>query len=142
MLCEDWNSFLQENGYKLTSPRKAIVEVLVSSNRALTPVETHEKARKSCPSLGLVSVYRTLEKLKELGLIQRVHETKNCQAFIKTERGHQHLLICSRCGNAVYFDGNLLDPPFDYISQSTGFVIEDHWIQAYGICKDCRGISN
>lgn len=142
MLCEDWNSFLHENGYRLTAPRKAVVEVLVSSTRALTPAETYEKAIKSCPGLGLVSVYRTLDKLEELGLIQRVHETKNCQAFIKAEKGHHHLLICNRCGNVIYFDGDRLDPPFESISQSTGFTIEDHWIQAHGICKDCRSNSN
>jgi Fur family ferric uptake transcriptional regulator len=142
MFGENWYSYLQENGYRVTAPRKAVVTVLVSSNRALTPVEVFEEAVKKCPGLGLVSVYRTLEKFEELGLILRVHQTKNCQAFIKAGKGHQHLMICKKCGKSVYFEGDRLDLLFDNISKSTGFTIEDHWLQVYGICRDCNKTSN
>ncbi len=141
MVVEDWNNLLQKHGCRLTAPRRAVVKTLVNSNRALTPVEAYEEARKQCPSLGLVSVYRTLEKLEELGLIQRVHQTKNCQAFIRSGEGHQHLLICSKCGNTVYFNGDQLGQLFYAISKSTGFYIENHWLQAYGLCKSCQAVS-
>jgi len=80
----------------LTLPRKAVVETMEGNMHALTPVEVFDAARKQCPGLGLVSVYRTLEKLEQLGLVQRVHQTKGCQAFVRTGDGHQHLLCLSK----------------------------------------------
>jgi Fe2+ or Zn2+ uptake regulation protein len=134
----DWFDVLQRNGCRLTAPRRAVVETFEENMRALTPIEVYEAARKQCPGLGLVSVYRTLEKLEQLGLVQRVHQTKDCQAFVKTGDGHQHLLVCHNCGKAVLFEGDQLDPLFTSISRATGFQIESHWLQVFGLCKTCQ----
>ena len=106
----NWSDVLQKNGCRLTAPRKAVVETMEGNMCVLTPVEVYDKARKQCPGLGLVSVYRTLEKLEQLGLIQRVHQTKGCQAFIPSGNGHKHLLVCQNCGKAVLFEGDQLEP--------------------------------
>ena len=136
----NWFEILQKNGCRLTLPRKAVAETM-EGNTALTPVEVYEAARKQCPGLGLVSVYRTLEILEQLGLVQRVHQTKGCQAFVRTGDGHQHLLVCQNCGKAILFEGDHLDPLFNSISESTGFQIESHWLQVFGLCKSCRSDS-
>lgn len=129
---------LKENGYRLTDARKAVVETIAATTHALTPVEVYDRARKSCPGMGLVTVYRTLEKLEELGLIQRVHQMHGCQAFIARGIGHEHLLLCTKCGAAVRFSGDQLNLLFDSISQKTGYTVEDHWLQLFGLCKDCK----
>ena len=134
----NWFEIMQENGCRLTAPRRAVVETMEGNMRALTPVEVYDTARKKCPGLGLVSVYRTLEKLEQLGLVQRVHQTKGCQAFVRTGDGHQHLLVCHNCGKAILFEGDQLDPLFNSISKETGFQIESHWLQVFGLCKTCR----
>ena len=133
-----WFEMLQNDGCRLTAPRRAVVETLKANMHALTPVEVYESARKQCPGLGLVSVYRTLEKLEELGLIQRVHQTKGCQAFIRTGDGHQHLLVCNNCGKVVLFAGDQLDLLFKTISKTSGFQIDGHWLQVFGLCKNCQ----
>jgi Fur family transcriptional regulator, ferric uptake regulator len=138
---ENWFEILQKNGCRLTAPRRAVVETMEGNMHALTPVEVFDQARTQCPGLGLVSVYRTLEKLEQLGLVQRVHQTRSCQAFIKKGDGHQHLLVCHNCGKAVLFEGDQLDPLFNSISKTTGFQIENHWLQVFGLCKNCRSDS-
>jgi len=135
---EDWLSVLLENGYRVTSARRAVVETMANSLRALTPVEVYDAARLRAPNLGLVSVYRTLEKLEELGLVQRVHHSKDCQAFLPAGRGHQHLILCSRCGKAVLFEGEDTAALFGTVAQQTGFEIKEHWLQLYGLCADCK----
>ena len=95
MSAELWLTQLQENGYRLTGARKAVVEAVAGSRRALTPIEVYDAARKGHPALGLVTVYRTLEKLEQLHLIQRVHHHQSCQAFVTLAEGHQHLLLLS-----------------------------------------------
>jgi Fur family ferric uptake transcriptional regulator len=133
-----WLNALQENGYRLTGARKAVVETVAESPRALTPLEVYDMARTSYPALGLVSVYRTLEKLEELHLIQRVHQPQGCQAFISASDGHQHLLLCQNCGKVTYFEGDDLDGLIAKISARTGYKIRDHWLQLFGLCKDCQ----
>ncbi len=138
MSAELWLDQLQENGYRLTEARRTVVHLIAGASRALTPLEVFEKARKKNPALGLVSVYRTLEKLEELHLIQRVHQPGGCQAFIAASQGHEHLLLCKRCGETAFFEGDDLDALIQSISKKTGYQVSEHWLQLFGLCRACQ----
>lgn len=138
MSAEPWLNALQEHGYRLTESRRAVVETVAATSRALTPMEVFDSARAAHPELGLVTVYRALEKLEELRLIQRVHQPGGCQAFIAASQGHQHLLLCQTCGQVTFFEGDDLDPLFHAIAQKTGYAIQEHWLQLFGLCQDCK----
>ena len=138
MPAELWLAQLQENGYRITAARRAVVETVEKSTRALTPLEVYDMARKKYRALGLVTVYRTLEKLEELHLIQRVHQPMGCQAFISTGQGHQHLLLCQNCGQAAFFEGDDLKVLTKSIAKKTGYQISEHWLQLFGLCANCR----
>jgi len=135
---QDWLTQLHRNGCRLTGARRAVVETVAKSNRALSPLQVYERAHKRYPALGLVSVYRTLEKLEELGLVQRVHQPQGCQAFIAAARGHQHMLLCQRCGRVTYFEGDHLDSLIGALSARTGYKIREHWLQLFGLCASCK----
>jgi Fur family ferric uptake transcriptional regulator len=135
---EEWLERLQENGYRLTGPRRAVVDAIASSQHVLSPLDVFELARLYYPRLGLVTVYRTVEKLEELGLIQRVHRPSGCQAFIPAAPGHQHLLICQACGRVEYFSGDRLDSLIAVVAGESGYQVQDHWLQLFGTCEDCR----
>lgn len=138
MTADKWLTQLQENGYRLTEARRAVVETVQKSTRALTPVEVFDMARKKYRRLGLVSVYRTLEKLEELNLVQRVHQPQGCQAFIAESSGHEHLLLCQNCGQVTFFEGDDLDTLINRISNKTGYLIHEHWLQLFGLCQACK----
>lgn len=138
MTVVNWLTQLQDNGYRLTGARRAVVEIVAASQRALTPVEVYDAARDQYPALGLVTVYRTLEKLEELGLIQRVHQPQGCQAFITAGTGHQHLLLCSKCGRTTLFEGDDLDQFIKSVARKTGYQINEHWLQLFGLCENCK----
>ena len=133
-----WLTQLQENGYRITAARRAVVESIEQSTRALTPVEVFDKARQQYPALGLVSVYRTLEKLEELHIIQRVHQPQGCQAFIAASHRHEHLLLCQNCGKVTFFEGDDLEALMTSISNKTGYQIREHWLQLFGVCQACQ----
>jgi Fe2+ or Zn2+ uptake regulation protein len=133
-----WLTQLQENGYRLTEARRAVVEIIQSSSHALTPVEVFDLARKKYSALGLVSVYRTLEKLEQLHLIQRVHQPQGCQAFIAESSRHEHLLLCQNCGQVTFFEGDDLETLMKSISKKTGYQIREHWLQLFGLCQACQ----
>ncbi len=138
MSIDPWLTQLQENGYRLTDARRAVVEIVASSKRALTPVEVYDAAREKYPELGLVSVYRTLEKLEELKLIQRVHQPKGCQAFVSAGIGHQHLLLCNKCGRTTLFEGDDLETFIQSVARKTGYQVSEHWFQLFGLCPNCK----
>jgi len=139
-LAQDWMERLQASGYRLTRPRQAVVEIIAQSDYVLSPFDVFEKARLRHPRLGLVTVYRTLEKLEELKLIQRVHRPSDCQAFIAARPGHQHLLICRSCGRAEYFSGDSdwVEPLMSRVGRDLGYAVEAHWLQLFGVCERCR----
>ncbi|HEY59204.1 MAG TPA: transcriptional repressor [Anaerolineae bacterium] len=133
-----WLQKLQESGQRLTRQRRVIIYVLLNSERALEPIEVYDLGRKTYPKLGLVTVYRTLENLEDIGLLQKVHQPQGCNRYIKAANGHQHLLICSSCGKVKYFDGFDLKPQFNRVGDSLGFHIHDHWLQLFGTCRQCQ----
>ena len=135
---EDWLEKLQSVGCRITAPRKAIVDILISSDRALNPSEIFDAGRARVRGLGLVTVYRTLETLEELGLVQRVHQPEGCQAFVPLMQGHNHLLLCTRCNRYAYFKGEDLENFFDSVGEQYGYHITDHWLQLFGLCQICR----
>jgi Fe2+ or Zn2+ uptake regulation protein len=133
-----WLVHLNEQGYRLTGARRAVVEIMARSTHAITPIEIYDEARDAHPALGLVTVYRTLEALEEQGLIQRVHQPEGCQAFITAPAGHQHLLLCRKCGKAAIFEGDDLETLIKSIARKTGYQITEHWLQLFGLCPNCK----
>jgi Fe2+ or Zn2+ uptake regulation protein len=133
-----WLTCLQQNGYRLTAARKAVVEIIAQTENALNPLEVYEQARRRARGLGLVTVYRTLEKLEETGLIQRVHQPGGCNAYLPSAHGHQHLIICQKCGHAEYFEGDDMQGLFEQVANRHGFNIREHWLQLFGTCRDCQ----
>jgi Fe2+ or Zn2+ uptake regulation protein len=111
---------------------------MVGSDHALSTVDVFDQAREKYPKMGLVTVYRTLEILSVLGLVERVHQPDGCHMYLRAARGHEHLLICSSCGKAVYFSGDDLGTLFVRVSQESGFSIQSHWLQLLGLCLKCQ----
>ncbi len=138
MTVSSWLAQLQSNGYRLTNARKAVVEAVAQTRSALNPLEVYAQAKSACPGLGLVTVYRTLEKLEQLGLIQRVHQPGGCNAYLPHAEGHQHLIICQGCGKAVYFEGDNMEAFFERVAGEHGFTVKEHWLQLFGLCAECN----
>ncbi len=134
----EWEKALSLNGYRITQPRRTILEIIASSNRPLTPIEIYDKARSSEPSIGLVTVYRTIDRLADLNLVERVHQSDHCQTIFRATQEHRHLLICNTCGESVYFDGLEVEQKFDDIGKAFGYKVTNHWLQLEGICSACQ----
>jgi Fe2+ or Zn2+ uptake regulation protein len=137
-ISDEWLSLLKSSGYKLTGPRFCVIEIITRSDRALTALDIFNHAHTRYPSIGLVSVYRTLEKLELLGLIQRVHQKEKCHAYIAAPNGHKHLLVCRSCGRVRFFQGDDLNTLVRGIEEISGYQVKEHWLQLLGICEECQ----
>ena len=133
-----WHHLLQTAGYRLTGPRQAVVEILAESQFVLDPTQVFLEARINYPTIGLVTIYRTIEKLEELGLVLRVHQPSGCHSLIAAPTGHQHLMICRKCSRAEYFSGDNLTQLISQIWKEHGFSVQDHWLELFGLCTICK----
>lgn len=129
---------LSQAGHRITRPRRAVIRALLEDGGTSSPAEVQAKARSYCPSVGLVTVYRTLDLLSEMGLARRIHTEEGCHGYTVASHGHRHHLICRHCGAAVEFEGCDLAPFLDRVGQETGYVVEDHLLELVGVCSSCQ----
>lgn len=138
ILSINWENLLSQAGYRITQPRRAILDIIAETERPLTPVEIFDLARAESSGIGLVTVYRTIEKLEELHLVEHVHHLGDCQTVFRSSEQHQHLLICTQCGSSRYFNGLEVEEQFKQISRQFGYQLTDHWLQLAGLCEECQ----
>lgn len=129
---------LSHNGFKLTAQRRAVLSAIVNSHEHLTPAEVHKLAIRENPNVGLVTVYRTLDVLSEMGLICRVHRGGRSRSYTLAPVGHHHHLICTVCGSVTDFTNCDLSELEKKLSQETGFEIEGHLLEFSGHCRNCQ----
>jgi Fur family ferric uptake transcriptional regulator len=135
---EEIGQALNTHGYKLTASRRAVVDVVAGMHETLSPAEIYERARRRYARLGLVTVYRTLDILVELGVVRRIHLEDNCHSYALAQAAHGHHLICSSCNQVIEFDECGLEEVLQRIARRTGFRIEGHWLQVFGLCPNCH----
>ncbi len=129
---------LNQAGYRITQPRRAVIRAILEDDGFSNPIQVHERARAHCPTLGLVTVYRTLDLLAALGFVRRIHTDDGCHGYAAASRGHHHHLTCQRCGATVEFEGCDLSELLARVSQETGYTIENHLLTLVGLCSMCR----
>ncbi len=129
---------LRQHGYKLTPQRRVVIQTITSNQDHLTTAAIYEKVRQDYPTIGLVTIYRTLEILAKLGLICELHAGDSCRSYTISTLGHHHHLICSNCGTVVDFAGFELGEVEQSLSKETGFRIDGHLLEFVGLCQACQ----
>ena len=130
---------LNQQGLRLTHPRQVVMSILEEANVPLSPQSIYQHSLNNNEDIGLVSVYRTLELLTEMSLVRRVHGQDDCHGYVLASPGHHHHLVCRECEKAVEFSGgDDLSRLFDRIRQETGFEIDGHLLQLFGLCPECQ----
>jgi len=130
---------LRQRGFKLTPQRQAVLNAIAKSHDHLTPAAIYDRVRQGHPGIGLVTIYRTLDILTELGLICKVHAEGNCRSYLmRRPSEHHHHLICSGCGRVIDFTECDLSKLEQKLSQETNFEMEGHLLEFYGRCQNCQ----
>jgi Fur family ferric uptake transcriptional regulator len=129
---------LRQHGYKLTPQRKAVIGAIAASQDHLTPIALYKKVHRDHPTIGLTTIYRTLEILAGLELICELHAGGSCRSYTIGAPEHHHHLICSNCGEVIDFSGYDLSSLEERLSRETGFEIEGHLLEFIGRCQNCQ----
>lgn len=129
---------LKAKGLRLTGPRRAIIECLGGTQDWLTPASVQDRAMRIRPSLGLVTVYRTLNWLHQQGLVRRIHLPDGCHGYALASLPHGHYLVCQNCQQVIEFSTCDLAALEAQITGETGFRIQGHMLQLVGVCPSCQ----
>jgi Fur family ferric uptake transcriptional regulator len=121
---------IRGRGYKATPQRMAVLRALVAEQH-----QRLEEIRARCPDIGLVTLYRTLGLLGELGIVRRLDLGDGTRYELAED--HHHHMICESCGDISEFEECPLDPERVSLG-STEFKVRSHSIEVYGQCAECR----
>lgn len=135
----EWKKILSEAGYRLSQPRCTVMRILEDNSLPMTPLAIYQQAIELDLPVGLVSVYRALELLKALGLVTEVYMENGDQGFVPNSSGHTHHIVCKECHQVIEFIGEEdLSSLFERVHQETGFEVNGHLLQLFGLCPACQ----
>lgn len=129
---------LAEQGHRLTGPRRTIVEHIMRYSTPFTAEELVADLQRDDVQVGRATVYRTLELLHSHQWLSLVHRPEGEHGYVVAEPGHQHHLVCRRCGNVIAFEGCEIDALLGGLASRLNFRIEGHWLEAFGECYACQ----
>ncbi len=143
-----WKCKFKGCGLRITLGREAILDVLAQSNEHLSAEDIYMKIHDSLPSVGLTTIYRTLEVLANIGLVAKF-DFGDGRARYELAEGpgkdnHHHHLVCTECKKIINYtdfideEVELLKKTEKGLSKKYKFNIKNHLIQFYGICNDCK----
>lgn len=132
---------LRAAGHRRGGARTAVVEALAGHNCAVTALDLDDELRRRRPPVGRASVYRALEQLEELGLVQRVEVCRGTAGYERIDPNghHHHHAICRDCGRMVPFEDSSLERAIGQLSESISFDVTEHDVVLRGRCERCSG---
>jgi Fur family ferric uptake transcriptional regulator len=133
-------SRMQAAGLRRGGARLAVIEHLGTQTCCRSAQEIHEGIRNAGGTVGIASVYRALETLAELGLVQRVDLGDGVARFEAASTGsdHHHHLVCDDCGRVEPFHDERLELALSRTADRLGLELSQHEVVLHGACAHCR----
>lgn len=133
---------LHREKYKLTPQREATLQVLIENEKShLSAEEVYLLVKDKAPDTGLATVYRTLDLLSELDILDKINFGDGVARYEIRQEGAKHFhhhLICLECGEVNEIQEDLLMDVEEKVSTKYRFLIKDHRLIFHGICDSCH----
>ena len=138
LVVQDSIQILQAQGYKVTKPRRQVLEVLEGAQKPVSPYDIQSTLRKQGKYLNHVTIYRILDLFCCLNLAHRVLSSGG---FVKcglgNEAGCHRFMVCRECGAIEEFADEGLCQEEKEFAQKLGFHTEYHLSESSGLCSEC-----
>lgn len=133
---------LHAKGYKLTPQREATLTVLLEREEDhLSAEEVFLLVKEKAPEIGLATVYRTLELLSELKIVDKINFGDGVSRYDLRKEGVEHFhhhLVCMECGKVEEIEEDLLPAVEEKVESDFNFRILDHRLTFHGVCSECQ----
>ncbi len=134
----DTISRLSRRGHRMTPQRMMILEAVEAADGHISADEIFTRILRRYPHLNISTVYRTLELMKELGLVTETDMGDGRVRYHSIKKGHHHHLVCQGCGQVIDLDEPALAPLKDAINRDYGFDADLKHLAIFGRCSRCR----
>ena len=134
---------LRGAGFRAGGARAAVLDLLAGQTCCASAQEIHDNLRGRKRSVGIASVYRVLDVLAELRLVQRVDVGDGIARFEPAlpDGDHHHHVVCDDCGKVEPFSDSSLETAIARASKRLGYSVDAHEVVLRGECGDCRALS-
>lgn len=130
-----------DNHYRMTRQRKTILDIFKRSGKPLTAEDIAAHCADRQSGLALSTIYRNLEKLTCLGLVQKNLYPDGIARYELLGQ-HHHYLICTGCNRVQTIESCPLQQLEAGIASSTGYEITGHQMNLFGLCPSCRNLKD
>ena len=133
-------SVLKDSGFSRGGARDAVIEYLGRQDCATSAQEIHQALRGEGRAIGIASVYRSLEALHNLQLVQRFdagHGEGRYEAVAPSGEHHHHV-VCDQCERIMPFEDPALERVLDKLAERVPYAIAGHDVVLHGRCPDCQ----
>ena len=131
---------LKDGGFSRGGARDAVIEYLGHQHCAASAQEIHQALRDAGRAVGIASVYRSLEALHNLQLVQRFDAGQGegrYEAVAPTGEHHHHV-VCDECERIMPFEDPALERAIDQLARRVPYAIAGHDVVLHGRCPDCQ----
>jgi Fur family ferric uptake transcriptional regulator len=128
---------LSEKGYRMTPQRLMIVSAIESSDGHISAEEIYAQVVSKYPHVNISTVYRTLELLKELGLVTETNFGEGRVRYHPAGKGHHHHLVCTGCGAVIDLDESSLSSLKSMLLREYKFSADLRHLAIFGRCDKC-----
>lgn len=136
-LPSDTASSLRAAGLRVTPQRRAILQVLESSERPLSVEDIHHRLEK--PGSGIPTIYRNLQSFVAMGWAESIPGPDQVMRFVRCHsRDHHHHLQCESCGRTVEVHACGLETGLQGLHGPSGFRVTRHQLLLFGLCPACQ----
>jgi Fur family ferric uptake transcriptional regulator len=129
---------LDRAGYRLTSPRRAVADLISEHGGHFTAAELEGVARRRRIGLSRATLFRALDLLTDLGVVERLDLPSGQHAYVPCATAHHHHVICSRCGRAADVEDCGVAEAVAEIARRSGYRIDSHRLELFGLCRHCQ----
>ncbi|MFV0129988.1 Fur family transcriptional regulator [Streptomyces sp. HMX112] len=121
-----------------TRQRAAVSAALNEVDEFRSAQELHDMLKHRGDSVGLTTVYRTLQSLADAGEVDVLRTSEGEAVYRRcSSDDHHHHLVCRVCGKAVEVEGPAVEQWADAIAEQHGFVNVAHTVEIFGTCAEC-----
>lgn len=124
-------------GARSTRQRAAVAAVLDDVDDFRSAQEIHDLLKERGTSVGLATVYRTLQALADAGQVDMLRTTSGEAIYRRCSAEHHHHLVCRICGRTVEVAGPAVETWADRVAAEHGFTDVSHAFEIFGCCADC-----
>ncbi len=130
---------LKQAGLKTTLPRLRVLSILENSKvKHLSAEDVYKELLEEKESTGLATVYRVLTQFESAGLVIRHNFEGDRSVFELNDEDHHDHMVCVKCGKVIEFFDQRIETQQDKVAESHDFLIQDHSLTLYGLCKHCH----